>query len=173
MIKKICIFIFIVVFFACENKQSSTKDLKNASEKEAVNKVLDAWHKNASETKYDPYFDAMTSTSVFIGTDAKENWNNADFKTFSKPFFDRGKAWDFKPVKRNVYVSANGNFAWFDELLDTWMGLCRGSGVLSKTDNIWKIEHYVLSVTIPNTHITEVIAIKKEMDSIFLSKLNK
>ncbi|OGS73847.1 MAG: hypothetical protein A3F91_13705 [Flavobacteria bacterium RIFCSPLOWO2_12_FULL_35_11] len=173
MIKKIVLLIFIGVFFSCENKPSNTKDLKDASEKEAINTMLDAWHKSASEAKYDAYFNAMSNTSVFIGTDASENWSNKDFKVFSKPFFDLGKAWDFKPVKRNIYISAEGNFAWFDELLDTWMGVCRGSGVLSKTEGVWKIEHYVLSVTIPNENITEVIATNKEKDSIFLSRLKK
>lgn len=173
MIKKIVLLIFIAVFSSCENKPSNTKELKEASEKEAINTMLDAWHKSASEAKYDAYFNAMSNTSVFIGTDASENWNNKDFKVFSKPFFDLGKAWDFKPVKRNIYISAKGNFAWFDELLDTWMGVCRGSGVLSKTEGVWKIEHYVLSVTIPNENITEVIALNKEKDSIFLSRLKK
>ena len=173
MIKKIGLLIFIAVFSSCENKQSNTKDLKDTSEKEAINTLLDAWHKNAAETKYDAYVNAMSNTSVFIGTDASENWNNKDFKVFSKPFFDLGKAWDFKPVKRNINISVEGNFAWFDELLDTWMGVCRGSGVLSKTDGVWKIEHYVLSVTIPNENITEVIALNKEKDSIFLSRLKK
>lgn len=173
MTKKILLIIFLAVVSACQNKQSETKKITVSSEKEAINTMLDAWHKSASESKYDSYFDAMTANSVFIATDAKEKWNKKDFETFSKPFFDRGKAWDFTPVKRNIYVSADGNIAWFDELLSTWMGLCRGSGVLSKTDNTWKIEHYVLSVTIPNTHITDVIAIKKEMDSVFLSKLNQ
>jgi len=173
MTKNILLIIFLAVFSACQNKQTNTKSNTAISEKEAINTILDAWHKSASESKYDSYFDAMTANSVFIATDAKENWNKKDFKAFSKPFFDRGKAWDFTPVKRNIYVSADGNIAWFDELLSTWMGVCRGSGVLSKTDNTWKIEQYVLSVTIPNTHITDVIAIKKEMDSVFLSKLNK
>lgn len=173
MIKKIVALIFIVVFSACENKQSKPKDIRGSSEKEAINTMLDAWHKSASEAKYDPYFNAMSKTSIFIGTDASENWAKKDFKAFSKPFFDRGKAWDFKPLTRNIYVSDEGNIAWFDELLSTWMGVCRGSGVLSKTKNSWKIEHYVLSVTIPNEHITEVIAIKKEKDSLFLSKLKK
>jgi len=53
------------------------------------------------------------------------------------------------------------------------MGVSRGSGVLSKTEGVWKIEHYVLSVTIPNENITEVIALNKEKDSIFLSRLKK
>lgn len=173
MIKKIGLLIFIAVFSSCENKPSDTKALKEASAKEAINVVLDEWHKSASEAKYDAYFNAMSNTSVFIGTDASENWNNKDFKVFSKPFFDLGKAWDFKPVKRNIYISAERNFAWFDELLNTWMGVSRGSGVLSKTDGVWKIEHYVLSVTIPNENITEVIALNKEKDSIFLSRLKK
>ncbi|HEY9220056.1 MAG TPA: nuclear transport factor 2 family protein [Lutibacter sp.] len=173
MIKKIGLLIFIAVFSSCENKPSNTRELKEASEKEAINTMLDAWHKSASEAKYDAYFNAMSNTSVFIGTDASENWNNKDFKVFSKPFFDLGKAWNFKPVKRNIYISAEGNFAWFDELLDTWMGVSRGSGVLSKTEGVWKIEHYVLSVTIPNENITEVIALNKEKDSIFLSRLKK
>lgn len=173
MIKKIVLLIFIAVFSSCENKPSNTNDLKEASEKEAINTLLDAWHKSASEAKYDAYFNSMSNTSVFIGTDASENWSNKDFKVFSKPFFDLGKAWDFKPLKRNIYISAEGNFAWFDELLNTWMGVSRGSGVLSKTEGVWKIEHYVLSVTIPNENITEVIATNKEKDSIFLSRLKK
>lgn len=173
MIKKIGLLIFIAVFSSCENKPSNTNELKQASEKEAINTVLDQWHKSASESKYDAYFNAMSNTSIFIGTDASENWSNKDFKVFSKPFFDLGKAWDFKPVKRNIYISADGNFAWFDELLNTWMGVSRGSGVLSKTEGNWKIEHYVLSVTIPNENITEVIALNKEKDSIFLSRLKK
>ncbi|MDD3723051.1 MAG: nuclear transport factor 2 family protein [Lutibacter sp.] len=171
--KKIHVLIFLVVFSACDNKQSERKNIKINSEKKAVNATLDAWHKNASESKYDAYFNAMASSSIFIGTDASEYWNNKDFKTFSKPFFDLGKAWDFKPLTRNVYISADGKIAWFDELLDTWMGICRGSGVLSKTENTWKIEQYILSVTIPNTHITDVIAIKKEKDSLFLSRQKK
>lgn len=173
MIKKIGLLIFIAVFSSCENKPSNINDLKEASEKEVINTMLDAWHKSASEAKYDAYFNAMSNTSVFIGTDASENWNNKDFKIFSKPFFDLGKAWDFKPVKRNIYISVEGNFAWFDELLNTWMGVSRGSGVLSKTEGVWKIEHYVLSVTIPNENITEVIALNKVKDSIFLSRLKK
>ncbi|MDO9138533.1 MAG: nuclear transport factor 2 family protein, partial [Lutibacter sp.] len=104
---------------------------------------------------------------------ASENWVKKDFKAFSKPFFDRGEAWDFKSIERNVYISSDGKTAWFDELLDTWMGVCRGSGVLSKNENVWKIEHYVLSVTIPNEDIDEVIEIKKERDSVIVAKLRK
>ena len=173
MTKKIYILIFIVVFSSCENKKTKVENTNATSEKEGVNTMLDAWHKSASEAEFDSYFNSMAKASVFIGTDASENWVKKDFKAFSKPFFDRGEAWDFKSLERNVYISADGKTVWFDELLDTWMGVCRGSGVLSKNENVWKIEHYVLSVTIPNENITEVIAIKKEKDSIILARLRK
>lgn len=173
MTKKMYMLILIVVFSSCENKKNNAENTNAASEKETINTMLDAWHKSASEAEFDSYFDSMAKASVFIGTDASENWKKKDFKAFSKPFFDLGKAWDFKPLERNVYISADGKTAWFDELLNTWMGVCRGSGVLSKNENVWKIEHYVLSVTIPNENIDEVIAIKKEKDSIILARLRK
>ena len=61
--------------------------------------------------------------------------------------------------------------AWFDELLDTWMQLCRGSGVAVKTPDGWKIAHYVLSLTMPNDTIQEAIALKREKDSLMRQSL--
>ena len=49
----------------------------------------------------------MDSISVFIGTDATENWNNIAFKEFSKPYFERGNAWSFESVDRNIFISEN------------------------------------------------------------------
>ncbi|NEW79816.1 MAG: nuclear transport factor 2 family protein [Gelidibacter sp.] len=173
MTKTIYMLIFIVVFSSCESKKTNVENVNGASEKETINTTLDAWHKSASEAEFDSYFKSMAKASVFIGTDAAEYWVKKDFKVFSKPFFDRGEAWNFKSLERNVYISSDGKTAWFDELLDTWMGICRGSGVLSKKEDVWKIEHYVLSVTIPNENITDVIAIKKEKDSAIVAKLSK
>ena len=51
----------------------------------------------------------MTDDSVFIGTDATENWQNKDFRAFSKPYFDRGKAWSFTAIDRNIYVNGENN----------------------------------------------------------------
>lgn len=115
----------------------------------------------------------MDSISVFIGTDATENWSKKQFEKFSKPYFDQGKAWSFSAIDRNIYVNEAGNFLWFDELLDTWMGTCRGSGVLEKKQGQWKIKHYVLSIEIPNSDVQAVISVKKKSDSIFLSSLKK
>lgn len=173
MKKTSVLFFILIVLISCCKEQKVEKTIDFSAEKNTINGVLDNWHKNAAETNFEKYFNAMTKESVFIGTDASENWKNSEFKDFSKPFFVRGKAWNFTSVQRNIYINSEGDFAWFDELLDTWMGICRGSGVLIKKDDQWKIEHYVLSVTVPNEDINEVIKVKKEKDSIFLNKLKK
>ena len=113
----------------------------------------------------------MTQDGVFIGTDAMENWQNDEFRAFSKPYFDQGKAWSFTAVQRNIYLSEDGTFAWFDELLDTQMKICRGSGVLKKVNGQWKIAHYVLSIAVPNDNVSELIKIKEEKDDQLLQEL--
>ncbi|RLJ63433.1 SnoaL-like protein [Lacinutrix venerupis] len=136
-----------------------------------INTTLDNWHKAATEANFDNYFNLMTDDGVFIGTDATENWQNDAFKSFSKPYFDKGKAWSFTTVDRNIYVYDNHKIAWFDELLDTQMKLCRGSGILKLENNQWKVAHYVLSITIPNENVTEVVKLKTSFDSVYIKKL--
>lgn len=141
-------------------------------DKEKINRVLDNWHKAAAEAKYDTYFNLMTSDAVFIGTDATENWNKTQFQAFSKPFFERGKAWNFRAIERHIYFDTSMKTAWFDELLDTQMKICRGSGILIKVGNDWKIRHYVLSMTVPNDKVTEVVKIKTPIENTLLEKLS-
>ena len=141
------------------------------SNKEMINTTLDSWHKAASNAEFDNYFSYMTSNGVFIGTDATENWQLDAFKTFSKPYFDKGKAWNFTSLQRNIYFDKSQNTAWFDELLDTQMKICRGSGVLIKEGKNWKIAHYVLSMTIPNDNTDVVVKIKEKIENDVLEKL--
>ncbi len=140
-------------------------------EKQQIHVVLNKWHQSATDADFNTYFNYMTKDAVFIGTDATENWQLKDFKKFSKPYFNASKAWSFRAIERNVYVS--GNFAWFDELLNTQMKICRGSGVLIKIDGVWKIKHYVLSMTIPNKKVKEVILLKKNIENKLINKLQK
>lgn len=147
---------------------------KISDEKEQINRTLDAWHKAAAEAKFNVYFGMMTDDAIFIGTDPTENWDKKAFQAFAKPYFDKGKAWDFKAIERHIYFDKSGKLAWFDELLDTQMKICRGSGVLVKIGNEWKIKHYVLSMTIPNDNIDEVVKIKAPIeDSLLQKKSNK
>jgi ketosteroid isomerase-like protein len=143
-----------------------------AQEKSNIDKVLTQWHQAAADANFDKYFSLMTKDGVFIGTDATENWQNDDFREFSKPYFDQGQAWNFTTLERNIYNDENSKTAWFDELLDTQMGICRGSGVLLKTKDGWKITHYVLSVTIPNENVEEVTQLKKEFDQNLINQID-
>ena len=65
----------------------------------------------------------------------------------------------------------NKKTAWFDELLDTQMKICRGSGVLVFVNNQWKIKHYVLSMTFPNDNTDEVIKIKAPIEDALIIDL--
>ena len=161
--------LFLVLITACKKETKEHTSKKTLTIKKEINSIVNKWHIAASEAKYENYFNIMDSVSVFIGTDASENWNKTDFSKFSKPYFDKGKAWSFQPLERNVYLGKNLDFAWFDELLSTWMGTCRGSGVLERKENNWVLKHYVLSVTIPNDNINTVFNINKVKDSLFLT----
>ncbi len=160
--KKISYLLILLLIISCNETVNETKI------KLEVNNLVDNWHKNVANQNFDAYFNAMTDDAIFIGTDASENWNKEAFKKFAKPHFDKKKTWNFKPLERNIYISEDKKTVWFDELLDTWMRVCRGSGVLIKKNNSWKIKHYVLSTTIPNDSMKKVVKMKTLNDSLFV-----
>lgn len=131
----------------------SVSGKSQSSTENQINGLMDQWHQAASEANADGFFGLMSDRCIYIGTDAWERWNKEEFIAFAKPYFDKGKAWDFKPFDRQVFISEDGKTVWFSELLNTWMGICRGSGILSLKDGNWKIEQYHLSVTLPNDEI--------------------
>lgn len=158
---------FLLIVLLSALAQAQTK------ESATVNTVLDNWHKAAAEAKFDNYMNAMTDDAIYIGTDATEDWNKKEFMTFAKPYFDKGKAWSFTALERHIYFDKSGKTAWFDELLNTQMKICRGSGVLVKINGEWKIKHYVLSMTIPNDNTNEVLKIKAFIEDDLINKLKK
>lgn len=167
MKKLLLLFIVLLAFNSCK-KETNAHITPNKKE---INIFLDNWHKAAADANYKNYFGAMDSISVFVGTDASEVWDKKAFQNYSKPYFDKGKAWTFHTLERNIYTENESNYIWFDELLDTRMGICRGSGVVKNTSDGLTIKHYVLSAAVPNEKMNELIDIKKEMDSVFIKKL--
>lgn len=139
--------------------------------KDEIHQLVDQWHKAAAEANFSAYFELMAEDAIFIGTDAAENWNKKEFELYAKPHFDKGKAWYFTALERHIFMDSTGEIAWFDELLDTQMKICRGSGVLIKVGNQWKIKHYVLSMTIPNETSKSVIAIKTPFEEPVIQNL--
>ena len=156
----------LLVISACGSKK-----ITPLTESQKVDQFLNDWHKAAATANFNNYFEAFTEDAVFIGTDATENWNKTAFQTYAKPHFDKGKAWNFTALERNIYFSDDKKMIWFDELLDTQMKICRGSGVLIKTHNGWKIKHYVLSMTIPNENSDAVIRIKAAKEDTLINQI--
>jgi hypothetical protein len=129
------------------------------SQQAGIHEFIEQWHRAAATASGEAFFGSMSENSIYIGTDAHERWTKPEFVAFAKPYFDKGKAWDFKPYDRDLHISADGQYVWFSELLTTWMGVCRGSGMLRKTASGWKIEQYHLSVTVPNEIIKDFITL--------------
>lgn len=127
-----------------------------------LNELVNDWHVSAAKADFKKYFDVTSENFVFLGTAPGERWNKAEFQAFSKPHFDKGKAWDFKPSNRNWDFSKDGKIAWFDEDLDTWMKGCRGSGICILEKGQWKIAYYNLTVLIENEKIQKFIELREK-----------
>jgi len=123
--------------------------------------LMDDWHKSAANADMMEYFKLIADDGYFLGTQHDEIWTKDEFYIFCKPFFDKGKTWTFVPFERNVYISANGKAAWFDEKLETWMGICRGSGVMEIVNDSLKLKHYNLAVTISNDLVHDFVELVK------------
>lgn len=127
-----------------------------------LNQLLDNWHGAAAKADFNAYFAPTTDDFVFLGTAPGERWDKKAFQSFCKPYFDKGKAWDFVPSNRIWMFSKDGKTAWFDENLVTWMEGCRGSGVCVKEKSGWKIAYYNLTVLIENEKIKSFIELRKD-----------
>jgi len=152
------------------NAQSDGSDTTNSRKEIAF--LLDSFNQAAARADYSQYFNYFTDDATFIGTDAAENWDKKAFMAWSKPYFDKKTTWKFKSLERHIYFGKNADIAWFDELLNTQMKICRGSGVVVRQNNQWKVQQYVLSVTIPNSDIDAIIKIKAPIEDSIISKLS-
>ncbi|MBK8044278.1 MAG: nuclear transport factor 2 family protein [Haliscomenobacter sp.] len=119
----------------------------------SLHALIDGWHKAAAVADEDALFGAMAPDGVYIGTDASERWLRDELKAWAKSAFERESAWAFTSRDRRIMVSSDARHAWWDELLDTWMGVCRASGVLVYGSDGWKINHFQLSLAVPNEKI--------------------
>ena len=135
----------------------------SASDKDDVSSVLDHLHLYASEANSIKYFSLFTNGAIYIGTDADETWNMKHFKDFAHPYFSKGKGWTYTSNNRHIYFSQSKQTAWFDEMLfNESYGETRGTGVLIKSDNGWKISQYHLAFPIPNKVVKQVVKIIKD-----------
>ena len=138
---------------------------QNLSKEQAeVSQRLDLLHEMASKGDFDAYFGLYDETAIFIGTDATERWTLNEFQDYTRPVFAQGRGWTYLSTARNVYVSRDGDMAWFDEMLENEkLGVTRGTGTLIKKDGEWKIVQYHLTIPVPNQLAREFVALIRSM----------
>jgi hypothetical protein len=171
-----------VFLFACDqNKEDKTSQttatdivakIDTQSNKKQIAAMLDSFNVAAARADYDGYFNYFTEDAVFIGTDATENWDKKAFMVWAKRFFDKKTTWNFTSIQRHIYFGKNADIAWFDELLSTQMKICRGSGVVVKQGNDWKVQQYVLSMTIPNDLSDGIVKQKAPLEDSIINQLS-
>lgn len=154
MINRIFIFFAIVLLAGCRGESGPPPE-----------EVLNDWHLAASQANEEKYFSYFYSdSSIFMGTDQTERWTAIEFRKWSSPFFERGSAWDFKPYARSLRYNPEKTVCWFEEEIDTdHLGPLRGTGVLLKSDNVWKIDQYILSIAVPNQLVNNLVT---QIDSL-------
>ena len=127
------------------------------NETNSIDALLTDWHNAAASIDQNLYFSYIDDQGIYIGTDSTEIWTKQEFYDWSTPHFEKKKTWSFKATQRHIYMSDDQKTAWFDELIDYGKGTLRGSGVLQKRPQGWRIMQYVLSVPVPNDKFVSVM----------------
>lgn len=161
------------LFNACTSAKKDEVKVDTAAEEKNIVTMLDSFNLAAAKADYKAYFNFYTEDAIFTGTDATERWDKKQFMVWAKPHFDKGRAWAFTAIERHIYFDKTGTLAWFDELLNTQMKICRGSGVVVKEGNDWKLKQYILSTTVPNDQLDSVISMKSHMEDSIINLLEK
>lgn len=122
--------------------------------------VLDRLNAASTAADGDAYFALFAPDARFVGTDATEHWTLQQFRAYAGPVFARGRGWSYPATERTITIAPIDCrcIAWFEEkLTNASYGETRGSGVLRRTDDGWRIEQYVLSFAVPNDKASAVV----------------
>ena len=165
------IIVLAIAFYACN--ESPTAVTGKATDEKLIAATLDSFNRAAARADFEKYFSYYTDDAIFTGTDATERWDKKAFMEWAKPIFDRGRAWDFTAIERHIYFDKTGNLAWFDELLNTQMKICRGSGVMIKRGDEWKVQQYILSAMVPNAILDTIVGMKAVIEDSIINSLEK
>lgn len=130
---------------------------------ERINKKMDDFHDAADKGDATRYLKHFAKDGVFMGTDDWERWPYNEFSKYVNKHFKDGKGWSYKPLKRFTNVNSQNGFAWVDEIVESkkW-GRFRGTAVLAKAQQGWKLKHYSLTVLVPNESWEAVSDITKK-----------
>lgn len=116
--------------------------------------ALLGFHRAGAEADLERHLGFLSADAILLGTDASERFTRSGGRAFLEPYFAIGKGIDTHVVVLHLTEGEEGHFAWFDARLDK-PSLCelRGSGLLRRDDEGWKIVHYNRAFVIPNNLI--------------------
>lgn len=138
--------------------------LETTTENLAISQLMDCLHYAASQADLDTYLGSFTLTGIFMGTDDWERWTRpTTLDEYVKERFKEGTGWTYKSVERHINFADDGQTAWLDEIIvsEKW-GRFRGTGVVTKQNNTWKIAHYSMSVLVANEAFVEISKINRK-----------
>lgn len=112
--------------------------------------LLDYFHAGA-ECDLERHLGYLEEYATTFGTAADERYTKADHRELLAPYFAAGHGMTSELVVLNITESEDGRFAWFDARLDK-KRLCelRGSGLLHRGEDGWKIVLNNLAFPVPN-----------------------
>ena len=133
-------------------------------DEQAIGEVIDNFHAAAAAADMDRYLGYMTDDGVFMGTDEWERWpKHPDFTDYVAGRFEGGTGWTYRSVERKITLADSGDVAWFDEVIFSESnGRFRGTGVVVKSADEWKIAHYAMSFLIFNEDWPAVVELTKK-----------
>ncbi|KXI27323.1 nuclear transport factor 2 family protein [Paraglaciecola hydrolytica] len=163
MVHKYCSWLVILLTFYSLSTQAETDIITLQNDELAINLTLDSLHDAASKAQKERYLELFTEDGVFMGTDDWERWPRpVELDNYVAERFKDGQGWTYHSIERYVRISADGNTAWFDEITESvkW-GKFRGTGVVVKQAEGWKIAHYAMSFLVPNEVWEQVSELSK------------
>lgn len=122
------------------------------ADRAAINELLDGFAQAAAQGDQERYLGYFTEDGVFFGTDPEERWPLEEFRPYVASRFRNGSGWTYVPRDRSIFFGPHGATAWFDEAMDSPGGTeARGTGVVVRTDDGWKVAQYNFSIPFPNS----------------------
>ncbi len=108
-------------------------------------------HLAKAEGDGERFFGLFASDAVILGTDRAERYSVAAWRAIFGPYYARGSGRPATiPVEQHVYLSPDGDMAWFEELVERQnLGRMRGTGVIAKVEGAWKFVHYNFVLIVP------------------------
>lgn len=168
--KKLLFFIIIFLISIAQDTQAQELSIDQKS----ISNKLDDFHDAAKNADKERYLSHFAEDAVYMGTDEWERWPlKPDFTDYVTKRFDNG-GWSYHSNNRNIYISQDGNFAWFDEIMisNNSDNHFRGSGVLRKENGHWKFTQYIQSFMIYN-EIWEDVNTMMKLEKLKKEKFEK